>query len=289
MRVGFAGLGRMGWHMASNLVAVNHEVTVWNRSQQKSAKFCRNHKAAQAATPKALAEATDLVVIMLADDAASNAVHCGDDGLHAATSGAKTFIEMGTMSPEHITMLYELHEPNLFIDAPVSGATKAASEATLMIMAGASEQTLSDAMPILTAMGNNVIALGKPGAGSIMKLAINTIIHGLNQTTSEALVMAEAAGIDANLAFDALEASAVAAPMLKYRRDIYLDEAAHDVTFTMDLAKKDMRLITALARANNVDAPQATLNLSQLEDAIEAGFGDRDMASMINYLREKTK
>ena len=121
-----------------------------------------------------------------------------------------------------------------------------------------------------------------------MKLAINAVIHGLNQSASEALNLAVAAGIDLPLAYDALEASAACAPMLSYRRDQYLDEANQEVSFTVALAEKDMRLVTELVEKFGVQAPQAALTRDTLQNASHAGFDAHDMASIIHYLREET-
>ena len=283
MRVGFAGLGRMGLRMARNLARGGHEVTVWNRSPGPSAAF----GGAVVPTPRALAEGSEVVVTMLADDDASASVHFGADGLFAARRGASSFIEMGTMSPGHLEALRDAAGDRRVIDAPVSGATQAAEDAALLVMVGAEEATVAPLMPLFDALGRKTICLGRPGAGAVMKLAVNSLIHGLNQTVSEALTLAEAAGIAPARAFDVIEASAAAAPMLSYRRPLYLDEAANDVTFTVALARKDMAVTVALAESLGVALPQGRLNLDQLNRAAAEGFADRDMASIVNFLRER--
>ncbi|MDP4991396.1 MAG: NAD(P)-binding domain-containing protein, partial [Marivita lacus] len=98
MHVGFAGLGRMGAHMAANLVAAGHQVTVWNRSPEKARALADQTGCAVAATPADLTNASEVVVTMLADDPSSEAVHLGPDGLFNG-QGARVFVEMGTMSP----------------------------------------------------------------------------------------------------------------------------------------------------------------------------------------------
>jgi 3-hydroxyisobutyrate dehydrogenase len=285
MRLGFAGLGRMGAHMATNLVRAGHDVTVWNRSPRAAAEVSSDLGAAVAHSPRALAEGAEVVITMLADDPASDAVHRGADGLFAAV-GPRVLLEMGTMSPEHIRALAsDAPQGVQVIDAPVSGATQAAADAALMIMLGADRATADRLAPVLGAMGREVIPLGSVGAGSVMKLAINSMIHSLNQTVSEALMLTDAAGIPTADAFDAIEASAACAPMLRYRRDLYLDEAGQAVTFTLDLAAKDMRVTCALADSLGVAMPQAALNLQRLQRASADGFGARDMASLLNHMR----
>lgn len=223
---------------------------------------------------------------MLADDAGSEVVHSGQGGLFSGTR-VKTCIEMGTMSPDHIKLLAVAAPRGVqVIDAPVSGATQAADDAQLLIMAGCSIETATPFMQLFATMGKQTICLGNVGAGSVMKLAVNSLIHGINQTMAEAMTLAEAAGIAPATAFDVIEASAACAPMLKYRRPIYLDEAAHDVTFTVALARKDMDVTARLAKSLGVDMPQGLETLNQLQRAEADGFADRDMASMLNYMRK---
>jgi 3-hydroxyisobutyrate dehydrogenase len=289
MRVGFAGLGRMGAHMAANLVSAGHDVTVWNRSEAKARMLADHVGCALAESPRALAQAADVVITMLADDSSSEAVHLGEDGLFAGR-GAKVFVEMGTMSPDHIAALVQAApEGTRVIDAPVSGATQAAADAQLLIMAGCTEAEAEPLGPLFDAMGRATICLGAAGAGSVMKLAVNSLIHGLNQTLAEAMTLAEAAGIAPEAAFDVIENSAAAAPMLKYRRPLYLDEAAHDVTFTVALARKDMEVTAALADRLGTAMPQGRVTLDKLLQAEAEGFGARDMASILQFMRKDTQ
>ena len=253
MRIGFAGLGRMGTLMARNLVAAGHDVTVWNRSAEPVRRFCEETGASGAVTPRKLAEEVEVVVTMLADDAASKAVHMGDDGLFRARNGARIFVEMGTMSPAHImTLAAAVPDGAMVVDAPVSGATQAAAEAQLLIMAGCSRAQAKPLMPLFDAMGRQVICLGSLGSGSVMKLAINSMIHGMNQTVAEALTL-----------------------------------AGQDVTFTVALARKDMEATADLARQYGVAIPQGELNLKKLKEAEAQGYGARDMASILNFMREE--
>ncbi|WP_187431204.1 2-hydroxy-3-oxopropionate reductase [Roseobacter fucihabitans] len=286
MRIGFAGLGRMGVPMAHNLARAGFALSVWNRTQNKAQALVEQTGCSLAATPRALAEASDVIVTMLADDLSSQAVHFGTDGIFAA-DGMRTVIEMGTMSPDHIKALAQSAPPEVtIIDAPVSGATQAAAGAQLLVMAGCTQESAMPHMPIFDAMSKQTICLGSLGAGAVMKLSINALIHGLNQTVSEALTLVEAAGISTKTAFDVIESSAAAAPMLKYRRPLYLDEAAHEVTFTVALARKDMQVTADLADQLGVALPQGRETLALLRSAEASGYGSRDMASMLNYMRK---
>lgn len=289
MRVGFAGLGRMGCHMARNLILAGHDVTVWNRTAHKATEFASETGCDVVQSPADLMVKTEVVLTMLADDTSSGQVHYGPDGLFAGVV-AKTIVEMGTMSPDHIFDLAK-NAPdgvNVF-DAPVSGATQAAQDATLLIMAGCSKDAGAPLAPLFDAIGRETIHLGSTGAGSVMKLAVNSLIHGLNQTLAEAMALAEAAGIAPEAAFDVIEASAACAPMLKYRRPLYLNEADHDVTFTVALARKDMEVTTKLAETFGTAMPQGHTTLAKLIEAEAAGYGARDMAAMLNFMRKESR
>ena len=286
MKLGVAGLGRMGVPMAKNLINAGFDIQIWNRNPERSASFATEMQCQIAQTPEALASACDIVITMLADDAASQDVYLGESGLLKGKK-AMVFIEMSTVSPNWINRLQSQSSRAAIIDAPVSGATQAAQAGKLMIMVGGSEEIAQPLLPIFDALGEKTIILGKQSAGATMKLAINSVIHSLNQAAAESLNLAQAAGIELPLAFVALESSAACAPMLRYRKPLYLDERAHQVTFTVGLAAKDVDLATRLARSLDVQMPQAELNLGILKQASQNGYANRDMASVISYLKKE--
>lgn len=286
MKLGMAGLGRMGVPMAKNLINAGFDIQVWNRNPERSASFATEMQCQIAQTPEALASTCDIVITMLADDAASQDVYLGESGLLNGKK-AMVFIEMSTVSPNWINRLQSQSSRAAIIDAPVSGATQAAQAGKLMIMVGGSEEITQPLLPIFDALGEKTIILGKQSAGATMKLAINSVIHSLNQAAAESLNLAQAAGIELPLAYEALESSAACAPMLRYRKPLYLDERAHQVTFTVGLAAKDVDLATRLARSLDVQMPQAELNLGILNQASQNGYANRDMASVISYLKKE--
>jgi 3-hydroxyisobutyrate dehydrogenase len=276
----------MGVPMARNLARAGIDLTVWNRTRSKARVFADETGCAVAETPRDLAETCDVIISMLADDASSETFHLDEDGIFTATAPSFVVV-MGTLSPGHIAALVAVApDGTTVIDAPVSGATQAASDAHLLIMAGCAEHVGTTVAPLFEAMGQRTVYLGRPGSGAIMKLAVNALIHGLNQTVSEALSLTDKAGIAPDLAFDVIEASAAAAPMLSYRRALYLDDRAHDVTFTVSLARKDMEITAAFARDLGASFPQGRETLAHLRDAEAQGYGDRDMAAMRDYMRK---
>lgn len=276
----------MGQHMARNLVRAGNDVTVWNRSIEKAQSLATEVGCDVAKTPASLVGATEVVVTMLADDPSSEAVHLGAHGLFAG-QGAQIFVEMGTMSPDHIAMLVAAAPEGVtVIDAPVSGATKAAAEANLLIMAGCRQGDATPIIPVFDALGHKTMFLGTVGSGAVMKLVVNSLLHGINQTFAEAMTLAEVTGIPPETAFEVIENSAACAPMLKYRRPLYLNEADHDVTFTVALARKDMEVTAALAATYGTAMPQGHTTLAKLIEADAAGYGARDMAAMLSFMRK---
>lgn len=285
-RIGFAGLGRMGAPMAARLAEAGFPLAVWNRTAEKAEAFARTCGAQVAASPAALAGASDVVIAMVADDAASEALHLGPRGL-AEAAGGRLFVEMSTISPDHVRRLGAAlaERGGALIDAPVSGSVDAARAGSLAIMAGGAPADLARARPALEAMGRVVLETGPLGTGATMKIVVNSLIHGLNQTLAEALTLAESAGIATRDAFAAIEHSAAAAPMLGYRKPLYLEPQAHPVTFALDLALKDMGLALALAEAGGVATPQARVTRAVLEEASAAGLGGEDMAAVVPFMR----
>ena len=286
MKIGFGGLGRMGSRMAANCVAAGHHVTVWNRSAEAVSEFLLSNAAIGVKRAKDLVSANEVVVTMLANDDAARQVYLGPEGLIAA-DGAPLMVEMGTMSPGLVRQIADHAEQagKTFIDAPVSGSTQAARDRQLLIMAGCAEETPPELRQVFDAMGRKVIWLGAVGKGAVMKLAVNMLIHGLNQTVSEALTLASRAGIIEAEAFDVIENSAAAAPMLSYRRNQYLNESAQEVSFTVDLVGKDLDLALGLADELGVAMPQTKATLNVIEKARKSGFGGRDMASIFTFMK----
>lgn len=284
-RVGFAGLGRMGALMAANVAGAGFDTCVWNRSADTAARVAHDIGAERRATPRELTESVDVVLTMLSDDVAAEQVHLGEGGLLDADGGADWFLEMGTHSPRLIRRLAESSGGRRVVDAPVSGSIDAARDAQLLIMAGATHEDLARVEPILLAVGREVVCLGSIGAGATMKLAVNMLIHGLNQAVAESLVLAEAAGIDTRTAYRVLEGSAAAAPMLTYRKPQYLDADVSPVSFALGLARKDVSLAIDLAADEGVSLPQTEVNLRQLEAAEARGLAERDMAAILDLVR----
>jgi 3-hydroxyisobutyrate dehydrogenase-like beta-hydroxyacid dehydrogenase len=157
----------------------------------------------------------------------------------------------------------------------------------LTIMAGGDAVDLERARPILDLLAKRVFHMGELGSGAAMKLAVNTLIYGLNGAIAEGLVLAERSGIDRALAYDVLAASAAGAPFVVYKRAAFVDPNGTPVAFSLGLAEKDLRLIGELAEASGTAMPQAEINLQAIRAARQSIGADVDFARLASHLREE--
>jgi len=285
--VAFLGLGRMGAPMAANLSAAGHQLLLYNRTAAKAAALAGELGAVAAPTPHEAARQADVVITMLADEAALLEVCEGGDGVLSGLREGAVVADMGTTGPAGIARLAPrvAAAGGVLVDAPVSGSTAAAEAGGLTILVGAPAGVFPKIEPVLSGMGDHVFHLGDTGAGSVMKLAVNNIVYALGNALSESLVLAERAGLERRVVYEVFENSAIAAPMVRYRHDAFLDPEHTPTAFAMNLARKDLGLITDLAASVGLEVEQAQANLSLLSRAIEAGLGDKDMADVAVYLR----
>jgi 3-hydroxyisobutyrate dehydrogenase-like beta-hydroxyacid dehydrogenase len=224
---------------------------------------------------------------MLADASVLLGIYEGGSGVLAGLRPGAVAVDMGTTGPEGIRQLAPLVAAagGVLVDAPVSGSTAAAEAGDLTIMVGAPAAEFARIEPVLAAMGGTIYHLGDTGAGSIAKLAVNNIIYALGNAIAESLVVAERAGLDRARVYEVFENSAIAAPMVRYRHDAYLDPQGTEAAFALTLAHKDLGLITDLAASVGVPVEQAAANLSLVGKAVDAGLGANDMADVAVYLR----
>jgi 3-hydroxyisobutyrate dehydrogenase-like beta-hydroxyacid dehydrogenase len=226
-------------------------------------------------------------VSSLADDEAVLATYLGEDGAAGAATPDHVFLEMSTIAPDTVRHVGEAVAATgaSFLDAPVSGSVPTVEKGELTIMVGGDAAALERARPVLDALAAKVFHVGVLGAGATVKLAVNALVHAIDVGLSEALVLAEKAGVDRSAAYDVFAAGAAAAPFVLYKRPAFEDPDHAPLSFTLDLMAKDLDLILSLAR--RVDAPmgQAERNREVVEQALVGGFSGRDMSAVAEYLR----
>ena len=279
--VAVVGTGRMGAAMLHRLRGAGHQVVAYNRSRERA----EATGAVVVDTAREAAAAAEVVLVSLADDDAVNSVYKGQDGLIAGVREGAVVLEMSTISPATVSALSPLPRGATLLDAPVSGSVPVVQRGELTVMVGGDGVALDRVRGVLSAFANRVYHLGPLGAGATMKLAVNAVIHGLNEALAEALVMAERAGIAREAAYEVFANSAVAAPYVHYKRDAFEHPELAEPAFLLQLVLKDLELITALAGKNRVRMDQAEVNRKVVADAVAAGWGDRDISAIADYLR----
>ena len=285
--VGVLGLGRMGSAMARRLRDEGFELVLWNRSGDVADALAAELGGSAVGRPKDVALAAEVCISMLADGPAVDAVYGGADGLLAGAGPANILVDSSTVPPATIRGHHDAAAAlgAGILDAPVSGSVALAESGKLTLMIGGEAADLERARPVLSALAATIFHLGSLGAGAAMKLAVNTVIFGLNQAVAEALVLAERAGVRPELAYDVLTASAAGAPYVAYKRAAFLDPERTPTAFALDLAAKDLGLIADLAAAVDLRLPQAAIDRQVIQAASVGGRGDSDLATVADHVR----
>jgi 3-hydroxyisobutyrate dehydrogenase-like beta-hydroxyacid dehydrogenase len=290
MTVGFIGLGRMGSRIARNVAGGGFPMVVHNRTRERAEAFAADVGATVADTPADAAAQADVLLTMLSDDAAVEAVYAGADGALAAMGPGKTSVDMSTVSPAFSRSLGERLRAAgaAMVDAPVSGSVATAESASLLIMAGGTEADIERVRPVLETTSSAIVRLGDQGSGALMKVCVNAILFGLIEGLAENLVVAERSGIDREAAFEVIVRSAIGAPAIQYRRREFEHPGEDPPMFTIDLAMKDLGLALDVAAGVGAELPQTDRTLSVMRDAAAAGFGQQDIAALAEYLRNRS-
>jgi 3-hydroxyisobutyrate dehydrogenase-like beta-hydroxyacid dehydrogenase len=289
--VALLGTGRMGSAMARALTRAGLPLVVYNRTRDRAAALADELGARVAGTAAEAASLADVCLTMLADDAAVDAVYRGRDGLLEGARAGSVLVDLSTVTPDTIR---SLEAPARaagvgLLDSPVSGSVTTAEGGQLTLMVGGEVADLERARPALEPLAKLIVHVGPLGSGAAMKLAVNTVIFGLNEAVAEGLVLAEAAGIDRAIAYGVIAESAAGAPYLGYKRAAFLDPDGTPVAFALDLAEKDLRLIATLAASLGVPMPQSRTDLEVVRAAATECGGGADFSSVATHLRTSRK
>jgi len=286
-RVAVVGAGRMGAAMAGTLRRAGVEVVVFNRTRSKAEAVAEASGAAVAATAREAAAGAQVVLSSLADDAAVGAAYTGAGGVLAGLQPGTVVCESSTIDPGTVRRLRPLVEDRgaFLLDTPVSGSVSTVEAGQLTIMAGGDPAVLDRVRPVLDPLAKQIFHVGELGAGAVMKLAVNSVLHGLNLALAEGLVLAERAGVERSTAYEVFAASAVAAPFVHYKREAFEHPGRPPVAFSIDLVAKDLELSLALAARAGAPMDQAATNRRVVEAAVAAGLGADDLSELATYLR----
>lgn len=279
-RIGWAGLGNMGTPMVKNLLKAGFTVTVYNRTHSKEQDAIAAG-AASAQSPAQLATDSDIVLVMVADDAAAKELFTSAEGLLSAGVEGKLFINVSTVSPDTSRYLDEQcrNKGAEFMEAPVSGSVKPAQDGSLIILAGGSEENHQRAKPLFDVLGKLTLLIGPVGAGAAAKLAINYFL-GLNlQGLAETVQFAQSNGVKTEDMLTIINEGACGSGITKLKAPAILNNE-FPAAFALKHLSKDLRL----AREQGLDTPLSSPLYNSFKQAQDAGLGDEDVMAIYKYL-----
>jgi 3-hydroxyisobutyrate dehydrogenase-like beta-hydroxyacid dehydrogenase len=289
-KVAVVGLGRMGSAMARRFHDAGHEMVLWNRDRSKAGALADDIGAGVASSPATAAKEADVVVTSLADDAALADVYLGADGIASGIRADAVAVDTSTVDPDTVRQVGDALAAvgARFCDCPVSGSVSTVEAGALTIMAGGEPEVVAAAEPVLAAIAQKVVRVGDLGSGAACKLAVNGLLHSFNVALSEALVLAEKAGVDREAAYEVFASGAAGAPYVHYKREAFEHPEAAVVAFTLDLAAKDLELAQRLGERVGATLEQANTTAAVVGGAIASGMGSRDLSAIAVYLRGET-
>jgi len=282
--VAVLGTGIMGAPMARNIAAAGFDTRVWNRTREKA----EGHGATVADTPADAVSGADIVVTMLADGAAVDSVMIEGGALEAMRDDA-LWIQASTVGIAATDRLMEVAKRRgvTFVDAPVLGTKKPAEDGALVVLASGPDDARDRAQPIFDAIGSRTIEVGEAGAGTRLKLVVNSWIVDMLGALAETITLAQGLDVSPELFFEAIGGGAMDAPYAHMKGGMLL-KGEFPPSFPLDLALKDARLVVDAARDSGADPEVAQAVVRLLEKASELGHGDEDMAAIYYAAADKS-
>jgi 3-hydroxyisobutyrate dehydrogenase len=284
--IGFIGLGIMGSGMARNLLRAGFDLTVWNRTEAKAVALVEAGAAA-AASPAEVAARSSVVVVCVSDTPDVEAVVLGPGGILEGARPGTLVIDCSTISPAATRAIAtSLRERGVaWLDAPVSGGSEGAARGTLSIMAGGETADFERALPVLSAMGKTITHVGPQGAGQMVKLVNQVLVVVTMQGVAEALLLAQAGGLDLEKTLAAVSGGAAGSWMLSNRgpQVIHRDWRPG---FTIDLQQKDLRLVLEAADQLGMPVPGTALVFQLYRTLEQRGLGGEGNHALVKALEQ---
>src|SRR5579859_1260244 len=283
--LGFVGLGYMGGRIAGRLISAGYPVGVYNRTREKT-RALAEQGARVYDSPRQLAADADIILSMLADDAAVEQVMLGPDGVLSGARPNSTIIDLSSVHPDTSRRLASAARPRnvAVLDASVSGSTPQAEDGSLVIFVGGERPVYERCRPILDVIGNHIFYLGPSGAGATMKLVANSLLGAGMQALAEALVLGQRGGLDRTTLLRVLEETAVVTPGQKHKLANVLS-GAYPVEFPLRLMYKDLLNVERLAGQIAVPTP-AVAAAQQMYAVEQAKDREEDFSAIIRTMEE---
>src|SRR5215204_1356462 len=285
-RVGFIGLGIMGMPMARNLMDSGYELTVHNRSPEKAEELGKEG-ATVAATPREVAQKSDVVITMLPDSPQVREVVAAEDGVLEGISEGALLIDMSTISPVVTEELSEAVKEKgaSMLDAPVSGGDVGAIEGTLSIMVGGEQADFHRAKPLFEAMGKTITHVGPVGAGQVTKAANQVVVALTIEAVCEALVLGSAGGVAPEKILDVLSGGLAGNKVMEVKREKFLSHR-FDPGFRSELHHKDLGIALSAGREYGVVLPVTAVAYQMFEALIARGRGGWDHSALLTLIED---
>jgi 3-hydroxyisobutyrate dehydrogenase len=286
MKIGFIGLGVMGYHMASHLSAAGHEVTVYNRTASKAAAWVAENGGRQAETPKALAERQEIIIACVGNDRDLEQVTLGEAGAFQAMAAGSLFVDHTTASADIARRLHAAAQERGigFIDAPVSGGEAGARNGALTVMCGGDESDYDRAEKAIAAYACACRLMGPSGSGQLTKMANQICIAGLVQALSEGIHFCQTAGLDVDAMLDVVSQGAAGSWQM-HNRGATMHRGEFEFGFAVELMRKDLGICLDEARRNGASLPVTSLVDQFYADVEKAGGRRWDTSSLITRLK----
>ena len=285
-KLAFLGLGVMGYPMAGHLAAAGHEVTVYNRSSEKAAKWVEQHGGNSAPTPREAATGAEMVMACVGNDDDLRTVCLGPNGAFAGMGAGSVFIDHTTVSAKVTRELYSAADERQvsFVDAPISGGQAGAENAALSVMCGGDLGAFDRAEPVISVYSKICRRIGESGAGQLTKMCNQIAIAGLVQGLSEALHMAEKAGLNGRDVVEVISQGAAGSWQMSNRYETMLDDH-FEHGFAVDWMRKDLGICLNTANENGASLPVTALVDQFYKDVQKMGGGRWDTSSLFKRLR----
>jgi 3-hydroxyisobutyrate dehydrogenase-like beta-hydroxyacid dehydrogenase len=282
--LGYVGLGTMGGRMVKRLLDAGHSVIGYNRTKSK-AQWLLDAGMKWGESPRAVAEAADVIFTMVTDTKALRTVTGGPDGILAGLGPGKIYVDMSTVSPAVSRELaVQVAEKGAhMVDAPVSGSVETLVSGKLSIMVGGDPAVFERIKPILLDIGPRATHVGANGLAVTMKIATNLSLAVQMLAFSEGLLLAEKSGIKREVAVEVLTNSVIASPMVKYRCPFVL-KMPEEPWFNVNMMQKDMNLALELGRQVDVPMPTTAVTNEFLTAARGMGLAEEDFAILFAVL-----
>ena len=287
-KIGFIGLGRMGLPMSYNLLKAGFDLTVHNRSQAKVRQIASGGATAATSTAD-ITQQCDILLACLPDIAASEEVFLGPDGVIANARPGQVLVDHSTVGINTSKACAEAAQARgaLFLDAPISGGTERAENATLVIMAGGPKEAFDTALPAFDAMGATVRHTGPTGTGTTVKL-VNQLLVGVHTlAAAEAMLMGTKSGADPALVYELVSSGWGQSFMLDRNAPVMLDQTYEDARAPLKTILKDLGLIQELARSIDTPTPAGDLAYKIFRQAAAEGLGDLDTPIVVRLLEKE--